>query len=166
MTLTSSLAKSAAKARDLFAASTTFQGETGGTAAAAATRVYFGSAPGGAQRPFVVVNPTAMSRAFAGGAQYFHRPEGSIPVVGERNVPSQQLGNDSEANQEAEEFWGKVLDEMSALPDSSNATSEWSETHLAALSASVDELLLNDKTYAPSLGRFSVARMTLTWGDG
>lgn len=168
MTITASLSVSVTKAHDLFAASAAFQDETGGTRELAESRVFYGSAPFGTQRPFVVLDPDVTSQVFAGGSQYHHRPEGTVDAYCERDVPAEHLENDSNAQIEAMQFWGLVLDQGPAsLADAADADSEFDETHLAVLTAQFTERVrLNDATYAPSLGRFSMCKFTLTWGDG
>lgn len=156
---------SVAKARDLFLASDTLQSAACWCDATSTARVLFGVAPADYPRPFVVVQGNTDSAVFAGGTQYWHRPNGEVMAVGERNVPAGVMADDSAALLEAMDFWGRVADDIRAAAAADNPSSEFDESHLPVLSLRC-EVVLNDPTYRPSLGMFSVARFSMAWGDG
>lgn len=164
-TVTGSLAISAAKARDLVAQSSTFQGETGSSESEATDRVWFGSAPPNAPRPFAVIRAEGSSGVIGGGSRHHSRPEGVCDVHIERDVPADVRHDESRMFQDAQDWFGSVVDEMRAVANGNNSTSNFEEGHLPGLQFDV-RVSVNDPMHAGSLGRFAMADVTIQWGDG
>lgn len=160
---TSINAIAAEQLRAMFAASSTFQSETGG-AGLAADHVYFESIPdpmAGGVYPFPVIaigfTEDYRQRLIAGGGQNQLRPSGTLTYSLMRKTPAAYIDNNAAAVMDFWNFAGGVLDDVAEMAAD--------DDNLSIVEISNIDTFEADAKYWDTLGKFWIANGLVFWGD-